>query len=256
MNWDLSPGASLADLATIELRRITDVLQVDHASLFLRDADDPEHTIAVAEAGLPSGEALPERCLLLEQVLRDGARRAGRALRGPRRGLLRRAGEPARPRRPRRRRAARRHPASEPAAGRDRLRGRPPGDPDARGALHRPGRSPRAATASRTASRAPRARGARPAAVASWRASIQSTGGQAPALLEGSMATTAEHVERRPTDGFRHEALLYAGDDGFLEGTLPVAPRRGRGAASRSSSSSAPPGSPACARSSEPRPRA
>ena len=35
------------------------------------------------------------------------------------------------------------------------------------------------------------------------------------------MATTAEHVERWPTDGFRHEALLYAGDDGFLEGTLP-----------------------------------
>jgi anti-sigma regulatory factor (Ser/Thr protein kinase) len=35
------------------------------------------------------------------------------------------------------------------------------------------------------------------------------------------MATTADHVERRPTDGFRHEALLYAGDDGFLEGTLP-----------------------------------
>jgi anti-sigma regulatory factor (Ser/Thr protein kinase) len=35
------------------------------------------------------------------------------------------------------------------------------------------------------------------------------------------MATTAEHVERWPTDGFRHEALLYAGDDGFIEGTLP-----------------------------------
>jgi anti-sigma regulatory factor (Ser/Thr protein kinase) len=35
------------------------------------------------------------------------------------------------------------------------------------------------------------------------------------------MAATAQHVERRPTDGFRHEALLYAGDDGFLEGTLP-----------------------------------
>ena len=70
MNWDLSPGASLADLATIELRRITDVLQVDHASLFLRDPDDPEHTIAVAEAGLPSGEALPERCLLPAQVER------------------------------------------------------------------------------------------------------------------------------------------------------------------------------------------
>ena len=35
------------------------------------------------------------------------------------------------------------------------------------------------------------------------------------------MATTAEHVETRPAQGFRHEALLYAGDDGFLEGTLP-----------------------------------
>ncbi|MGZ4271562.1 MAG: hypothetical protein ACXVSX_20445 [Solirubrobacteraceae bacterium] len=75
VNWDLSPGATLADLATIELRRITDVLQVDHASLFLRDADDPERTIAVAEAGVPSGEALPERCMLLTQVL-DTARAA------------------------------------------------------------------------------------------------------------------------------------------------------------------------------------
>jgi hypothetical protein len=35
------------------------------------------------------------------------------------------------------------------------------------------------------------------------------------------MATTAEHVERWPTDGFRHEALLYAGEDGFIEATLP-----------------------------------
>jgi hypothetical protein len=72
VDWALSPGASLADLATIELRRITDVLQVDHASLFLRDGDDQEHMVAVAEAGLPSGEALPERCLLLEQVLQTG----------------------------------------------------------------------------------------------------------------------------------------------------------------------------------------
>lgn len=69
MNWDLSPGASLADLATIELRRITDVLQVDHASLFLRDGGDRQRPVAVAEAGLPSGQALPERCRLLEQVL-------------------------------------------------------------------------------------------------------------------------------------------------------------------------------------------
>lgn len=35
------------------------------------------------------------------------------------------------------------------------------------------------------------------------------------------MATTAEHAGRWATDGFRHEALLYAGEDGFLEGTLP-----------------------------------
>ena len=35
------------------------------------------------------------------------------------------------------------------------------------------------------------------------------------------MATTAEHVETWPTAGFRHEALLYAGDDGFVDGTLP-----------------------------------
>jgi anti-sigma regulatory factor (Ser/Thr protein kinase) len=35
------------------------------------------------------------------------------------------------------------------------------------------------------------------------------------------MGTTAEHAENRPTDGFRHQALLYAGDDGFIEGTLP-----------------------------------
>ena len=35
------------------------------------------------------------------------------------------------------------------------------------------------------------------------------------------MATTQEHVETWPTEGFRHEALLYAGDDGFVDGTLP-----------------------------------
>jgi hypothetical protein len=83
VNWGLSPGASLADLATIELRRISDVLQVDHASLFLRDADDPEHAIAVAEAGLPSGEALPERCLLLEQVLQTACAAQVEGFEGP-----------------------------------------------------------------------------------------------------------------------------------------------------------------------------
>jgi anti-sigma regulatory factor (Ser/Thr protein kinase) len=34
------------------------------------------------------------------------------------------------------------------------------------------------------------------------------------------MATSAEHHETWPTAGFRHEALLYAGDDGFVDGTL------------------------------------
>ena len=83
MNWDLRPGASLAELATIELRRITDVLQVEHASLFLRDGGDPEHTVAVAEAGLPSREALPERCLLLEQVLQTARSAQVERFKGP-----------------------------------------------------------------------------------------------------------------------------------------------------------------------------
>jgi hypothetical protein len=65
----VKPGASLADLATIELRRITDVLQVDHASLFLRDPDNPQRTIAVAETGLPVAEALPEHRPLVSRVL-------------------------------------------------------------------------------------------------------------------------------------------------------------------------------------------
>ena len=69
MTWGVKPGASLADLATIELRRITDVLQVDHASLFLRDPDDPQQTVPVAETGLPADEALPEHRLLLTRVL-------------------------------------------------------------------------------------------------------------------------------------------------------------------------------------------
>jgi anti-sigma regulatory factor (Ser/Thr protein kinase) len=35
------------------------------------------------------------------------------------------------------------------------------------------------------------------------------------------MATTAEHAEPRRAEGFRHEALLYRGDDDFVEATLP-----------------------------------
>ena len=70
MSWELNPGASLADLATIELRRITDVLQVDHASLFLSDAEFPERAHAVAETGLSADEALPEYSTLLTRAIR------------------------------------------------------------------------------------------------------------------------------------------------------------------------------------------
>ena len=72
MTWAVKSGASLADLATIDLRRITDVLQVDHASLFLRDPDDPLRAAVVAQTGLPVGEALPEHRMLLADVLRSG----------------------------------------------------------------------------------------------------------------------------------------------------------------------------------------
>jgi GAF domain-containing protein len=76
VTWGVKPGATLADLATIDLRRITDVLQVDHASLFLRDPDDPQRAAVVAETGLPVGEALPEHRMLLSRVL-DSGRGAG-----------------------------------------------------------------------------------------------------------------------------------------------------------------------------------
>lgn len=69
VTWAVKPGASLADLATIDLRRIADVLQVDHASLYLRDPDDPRHAAVVAETGLPVSEALPEHRILLSRVL-------------------------------------------------------------------------------------------------------------------------------------------------------------------------------------------
>jgi GAF domain len=72
VTWAVKPGASLADLATIDLRRITDVLQVDHASLFLRDPYDPQRAAVVAETGLPVSEALPEHRMLLSDVLQSG----------------------------------------------------------------------------------------------------------------------------------------------------------------------------------------
>ena len=72
MTWPVKPGASLAELATIELRRITDVLLVDHASLFLRDPDDPRRAAVVAETGLPVDDVLPEHRMLLSRVLHTG----------------------------------------------------------------------------------------------------------------------------------------------------------------------------------------
>jgi anti-sigma regulatory factor (Ser/Thr protein kinase) len=47
------------------------------------------------------------------------------------------------------------------------------------------------------------------------------SGGPVPPTSGEWMATFTEQVEHRPTGGFRHEALLYAGEDGFLEATVP-----------------------------------
>jgi hypothetical protein len=69
MSWTLKPPATLADLATIELRRITDVLQVEHASLHLRDPDHPHRAVVVAETGLAAVEALPDHSTVLGRVL-------------------------------------------------------------------------------------------------------------------------------------------------------------------------------------------
>jgi GAF domain-containing protein len=66
-------GANVADLATIELRRITDVLQVDHVSLFLRDTDDPESSAAlIASTGIPLDEALPTHASVVALVVATG----------------------------------------------------------------------------------------------------------------------------------------------------------------------------------------
>ena len=95
MTWAVKPSASLADLATIDLRRITDVLQVDHASLFLRDPDDPQLAAVVAETGLPVGDALPEHRMLLADVLQSWLRRRDPVPRRRRRAVQRRARDPA-----------------------------------------------------------------------------------------------------------------------------------------------------------------
>jgi GAF domain len=65
-------GASVADLATIELRRITEVLQVDHASLFLSDRDGPGRTTMIASTGVAVDDALPTHATVVERVLATG----------------------------------------------------------------------------------------------------------------------------------------------------------------------------------------
>jgi GAF domain-containing protein len=67
-----SPGASVADLAAIELRRITDVLQVDHVSLFLPDPDDPERTAPIASTGTPLDQALPTHASVVARAVATG----------------------------------------------------------------------------------------------------------------------------------------------------------------------------------------
>jgi hypothetical protein len=65
-------GASVADLAAIELRRVADVLLVDHASLFLPDPDDPDRAAMIASTGTPIEDALPAHAGVLARVLTTG----------------------------------------------------------------------------------------------------------------------------------------------------------------------------------------
>jgi hypothetical protein len=72
MSWGLRSGASVADLAAIELRRVTEVLQVEHASLFLHEPEHPQRAAAVAATGLPVEEALVEYGAIVARVLHTG----------------------------------------------------------------------------------------------------------------------------------------------------------------------------------------
>lgn len=65
-------ATQVADHAAIELRRVADVLQVDHVSLFLPDPDALERSSLVAETGLPLSGALPEHASVVERVMATG----------------------------------------------------------------------------------------------------------------------------------------------------------------------------------------
>jgi hypothetical protein len=62
----------IAEVAAIELRRIVDVLQIEHASLFLHDPDHPQRAASVAAIGLPVDEALVEYGGLVARVMHTG----------------------------------------------------------------------------------------------------------------------------------------------------------------------------------------
>jgi GAF domain len=72
MTWAPQPDASISDLAAIELRRIVDVLQIEHASLFLHDPDHPQRAATVAAVGLPVDEALVEYAGVVARVMHTG----------------------------------------------------------------------------------------------------------------------------------------------------------------------------------------
>jgi hypothetical protein len=71
MSWSVKPP-SLAEHATIELRRIIEVLQVEHASLFLRDLEHPHRAVLVAETGAPLADTLPGHATVTGRVLSSG----------------------------------------------------------------------------------------------------------------------------------------------------------------------------------------
>lgn len=62
----------MAELAAIELRRVAEVLQVDHASLVVPEPDALGRPGVVATAGLPLEVALPEYAGVVERVMASG----------------------------------------------------------------------------------------------------------------------------------------------------------------------------------------
>jgi hypothetical protein len=79
-------GANAADLATIELRRIAEVLQIDHASLFLPDPDDLKRPALVASTGVPVEQALPAHARVVARVLATARAQEIHHVRGDPRG--------------------------------------------------------------------------------------------------------------------------------------------------------------------------